>query len=381
MQQREEFETVMYRQRLAHKSWMSAATAEGLTPSAAVEELVWELLITYGEAVQDFEAAREDIYKTAYELATLALADTAIEQIMQVYRDHLLDAMMDACEKDSREEYRTLVSFANVVSSAFCEAHSDLLKKTIRHNRAESLSGEFKLAKQIQSHLLPKVIPNIPGFDFAGKLVPAEELGGDYWSIKHYQDDGVVTMKLADITGHGVAAATLVAAVKFISGSYYRACKSAAEVIWQTNRVLTKETPYDVLVTMAYGWLRPATYELTVVNAGHEPVFVCREDTCEDIPPTGPVLGVSEDVEYTERTYLLAKNHVVFFGSDGITEAGIGEPFGMERLKKLVTSHAHLTASQIADKVVDTVKAYANPPHDDISLLVVKVTGDGPESK
>lgn len=380
MKTRETLETIMYRQKRAYKAWMSAAAARGLTQSAEAEELVWEILVTYGEAVEDLDQAREDVYKTAYELGTLALADTSIVLILEVYRDCLLDAMMDSAGDKCKEEYRTLVGFANLLSSAFCEAHSDLLKKTIRHNRAESLSGEFKLAKQIQRHLLPKVIPDIPGFDFAGRLVAAEEVGGDYWSIKHYPDDGVVTMKLVDISGHGVAAATLVAAVKFISGSYYRGSESAAEVMRQTNRVLTKETPYDVLVTMAYGWLRPETYELTVVNAGHEPVFVCRENVCEDIPPTGPVLGVDEHVEYQERTYRLGKNDVVFFGSDGITEAGIGEPFGMERLKKLVMENANLTASEIADKVVETVTAYAQPPHDDISLLVVKVTGDGPES-
>lgn len=380
MQPRDKFETIMYRQKRAYKAWMSKAVMRDSRPSAEAAELVWEMLVSYGEALEDLARAREDIYKTAYELATLALSDTSIEVIMEIYRDCLLNAMMDAAGKNGGEEYRTLVGFANVISTAFCEAHSDLLKKTIRHNRAESLSSELKLAKQIQRHLLPKMIPDIPGFDFAGRLVAAEELGGDYWSIKYYKDDGVVTMKLADISGHGVAAATLVAAVKFISGSYYRRSESPAEVMWQTNRVLTLETPYDVLVTMVYGWLRPETYELTIVNAGHAPVFVCRDNTCVDVPPTGPVLGVSESVEYKEEAYNLGKNDLVFFGSDGITEAGIGEPFGLERLKKLVMDNAHSTADEIADKVVETVTAYAQPPHDDISLLVVKVTGDRPES-
>lgn len=370
------FETLLYHQRRAHKAWMGRATLQQHAPSDEAAELVWELLVTYGEAVEDFDSAREDITKTAYELAGLVLGELSIGQVFEIYRDSLLDAMMDFAIGSVGAQCRTLVYFSNCLSSAFCEAHSDLLKRTIRHNRAESLSNELRLAKSIQSHLLPKVIPQIPGFEFAGRLLPADEVGGDYWSIKHYPEDGVVTMKLADISGHGVAAATLVAAVKFISGGYYRGADSAADVMRHTNRVLTRETPHDVLVTMVYGWLRPESFELTLVNAGHAPVFVCRENECADVPATGPVLGVSETVEYEEKVFRLTKDDIVFFGSDGITEAGIGEPFGTERLKKLVAANAGKCADEIADTVVRTVTEYARHPHDDISLLVVKVTGE-----
>jgi len=236
----------------------------------------------------------------------------------------------------------------------------------------------MRLAKRIQMHLLPKAIPEIPGFDFAGRLVPAEEIGGDYWSVKYKKDGGIVTLKLADITGHGVAAATLVAAVKFISGGFYQGSTSAAEVMKKTNRVLTIETPRDILVTMVYGWLRPETFELTLVNAGHSPVFLCRGDTCSDIAPTGPVLGVAEDTDYTEERFRLGKGDILFFGSDGITEAGITEPFGIDRLKQVVMQNARLSADEIADGVVQAVTDYVQKPHDDVSLLVVKVTSDAP---
>ena len=380
MTAREEFESIMYHQKLAHKAWARKALLRGSPPTDEESELVWELLIDYSEAVADFGTHREDIYKTAYELAKLALSHARIDEVYEIYRDSLLDAMMDHTAKDSVEQYQALVRFANVVSTALCEAHSDVLKKTIRHGRAESVSHELKLAKQIQMHLLPKVIPVIPGFDFAGRLIPAAEVGGDYWSIKYYKEDDIVTMKLADISGHGIAAATLVAAVKFISGGYYQGSSTAAEVMNKTNRVLTRETPHDILITMVYGWLRPKEYELTIVNAGHEPVFLCHEHTCMDIPPTGPVLGVTEVAEYDEKTFKLNRGDIIFFGSDGITEAGVGRQFGTDRLKTLVAENAHLSADEIADTVVRTVIEHSQVTHDDISLLVVKVTGEPPEN-
>ncbi len=369
----EKFETLVYQQKRAHKAWMAEVVKRGEKPSRTADGLVWELLLSYGEAIRDFEDAREDIYKTAYELASLILEKNADIGLMRdLYRDSLIDAIIDTSDTDTPCDCRTVVHFANLMSTAFSEAWADALKKTIRHNRAESLSNELRVAKAIQRHLLPRVIPQIPGFDFAGRLVPAQEVGGDYWSVKYYKDDGIVTLKLADISGHGIAAATLVAAVKFISGGYYKGSTSASEVVWQTNRVLAKETPYDIMVTMAYGWLRPATRKLSIVNAGHEPVFLCREDLCIDFLPTGPVLGVQE-ADYGETEIDLKKNDILFFGSDGIIEAGLTEPFGLGRLKELVIRNSKLTADDLADRVVQTVSDYAGQPHDDISLLVVKV--------
>ena len=370
----EKFETLVYQQKRAHKAWMGEVVKRGEKPSPTADGLVWELLLSYGESARGFEDAREDIYKTAYELASIVLDHLDEGRMTYLYRDCLLDAIIDTSDEGPPCDCRTLVHFANIVSTAFSEARADTLKKTIRHNRAENLSNELRVAKAIQKHLLPRVIPEIPGFQFAGRLVPAEEVGGDYWSIKYWKDDGIVTLKLADISGHGVAAATLVAAVKFISGGYYRGSESASEVIRQTNRVLAKETPHDIIVSMVYGWLRPETRQLTIVNAGHEPVFMCREDLCIDFHPTGPVLGVTE-ADYTETDIQLVKNDIVFFGSDGITEAGITEPFGTERLKELVIRNSRLSADALADKVIQTVSDYAGQPHDDISLVVVKVTG------
>lgn len=366
------YETLIYQQKRAHKAWTSRVTKRGESPSPQVDELVWELLLSYGETARDFDNTDEDIYKTAYELAGLVLTRMDIGHLTDLYRDCLIDAIIDTSDPAAPNDCRPLVHFTNVISSAFSEANSDILKKTIRHNRAESLSNELRVAKAIQKHLLPREIPIIPGYEFAGRLVPAQEVGGDYWSIKYYRDDGIVTMKLADISGHGVAAATLVAAVKFISGGYYRGSESPAEVMRQTNRVLAKETPYDIIISMVYGWLQPETRGLRIVNAGHEPVFICREGLCIDIYPTGPVLGVTEAI-YEETFVQLQKDDTVFFGSDGIIEAGITEPFGVERLKELVLRNAALNADELADSVIQAVTDYAGQPHDDISLLVVKV--------
>ncbi len=368
-----------YRRKKAHTQWRSALESRGFPPSEEASKLVWTMMVAYAESSDAFEKELDGIYKTAYELASLLISDMPMKRIWGLYRDRLVDAVIQADGPERNNLVKTL-AFANTLSSAYAEAQADLLRKQCLYSRAESISRELRIAKRIQTHLLPKRIPDIPGFQFAGRLLPADEVGGDYWSVKHKTEDDRVTLKLADITGHGVAAATLVAAVKFISGGYYQGAASAAEVMKKTNRVLTIETPHEILVTMVYGWLHPSTRELTLVNAGHSPVYVCTQNTCIDVPATGPVLGISETADYQEITYNLHENDIVFFGSDGITDAGTTNPFGAERLKSVITDNVSRSAEEIADAVVTAVKDYAPKPHDDVSLLVVKVTDDAQSS-
>lgn len=368
-----------YRRKQAHTDWREALAQRGFPPTDEASGLVWTMMVAYSEAPESLGRMADDIHKTAYELATLLLPDMPMKRIWGLYRDRVVDAVIKS-DGNAGGQYVKLLAFANTLSSAYAEAQADLLRKQCLHSRAESISRELRIAKRIQTHLLPKQIPDIPGFQFAGRLIPADEVGGDYWSVKYKPEDDIVTLKLADITGHGVAAATLVAAVKFISGGYYQGAASAAEVMQKTNRVLTIETPHEILVTMVYGWLCPSTRELTLVNAGHSPVFVCAENACTDVPVTGPVLGISETAEYTEIKFRLKENDVVFFGSDGITDAGTIRPFGTERLKTVINENVSRSAEEIADAVVKAVTDYVPRPHDDVSLLVVKVTGDARDS-
>lgn len=368
-------EAVLYEQKKALQTWRGVVARLGYSVTPEMEELAWELLLLYGDvlAAPSVETD-EDVYKAAYDLAQRSLDHFDLTTVKRLFRDQLLEAVLRQSTAQGDVANRA-IRFANLLSDAYSEANSDLLRKTIRHQRAERLSDELRTAKRIQQHLLPRTMPVIPGFEFAGRLVPAAEVGGDYWSVKHYPEDGIVTMKLADISGHGIAAATLVAAVKFVSGGYYRSAPTAAKVIEYTNRVLVRETPTEVLVTMVYAWLKPQSREIVIVNAGHEPVFICKKDRCIDIPPTGPLLGVTE-ADYDEIVMDMDPGDVLFFGSDGLSEAGVGEPFGIPRLKELVVANREKSAQEIGDIIMSAVTEHEAAPHDDMSLLIVRCLPD-----
>lgn len=236
----------------------------------------------------------------------------------------------------------------------------------------DAFHEELHGAKEVQQRLLPRMVPTVPGFDFAGRYAAAGQIGGDYWSVKYYREEDIVTCKLADVTGHGIGAAILMAAVKFVSGVLFRHSPSPSAVMERTNHSLLRETSPDKLVTMIYAWVYPKTRRVRLVNAGHAPAFLCRvSGAIEDIAPTGPLLGLIE-TQYEEKIVTLAPGDLLFFCSDGVAEAGDPRQFGEERVKEIVREHRQERADAIADAVFHAAATCCGPPRDDMSLLVIK---------
>ncbi|HET6387595.1 MAG TPA: SpoIIE family protein phosphatase [Armatimonadota bacterium] len=236
------------------------------------------------------------------------------------------------------------------------------------------LDAELRLAKKIQQQMLPRVAPNIPGLQVYGTLRSATDVGGDYWSVKYYKADNRATMKLADVTGHGIAAALLVPAVKFVSGGFYRGAESPEWVMERTNHVLVKETPVEILVSMVYAWYKTDQRMLSVVNAGHSPVILVHNAEIIDIPPTGPVLGLVE-VDYECVDFKLVPGDLFFSCSDGVTESRIGDHrFGEDSVKEIVLSHRKRPLAEIAAAVLTASSEPGSFRADDRSILLARAS-------
>jgi serine phosphatase RsbU (regulator of sigma subunit) len=125
---------------------------------------------------------------------------------------------------------------------------------------------------------------------------------------------------------------------------------------------------------MIYVWLYPLSKEATVVNAGHEPFFICRADgRIEDIPPTGLVLGLME-TRYAETRVRFEPGDLLFSCSDGITAAASGQSMGVGRVKELVAAHAAQPAATLVHRVLDAALRFYGTPKDDMSLIALKRT-------
>ncbi|MBW3621889.1 MAG: serine/threonine-protein phosphatase [Armatimonadetes bacterium] len=354
------------------EGWQAALPESVPAPDERVYRYMRELsFLSRDFFAQADEFLENDIRACARALAMYLLDGKDKRDWIIGYRDALQTSILRHVRLSPNVTGK-IARFLDAVTDEFWSAYSDQFRLKVRQQQRETLTQELRLAKEIQARLLPKRVPPVPGFDIEGRLIPASEVGGDYWSCKYYEQDGIVTVKLADIAGHGIAAAMLVSAVKFISGGWYRGADSAADVIENTNRVLVKETPADILVTMFYGWLRPEERTIDIVNAGHHPILFCRSENIQEIPPTGPVLGLIQS-QFKEERYQLETGDVIFCCSDGVIEARRQEPFGTERLKEVLRRHRDLSAGEQCDAVIHAVTRFAGQPQDDISMIAIRV--------
>lgn len=308
-----------------------------------------------------------ELEQEAYRLAAHLEPQIGREATLRLVRDGLAQGLNAHAEGRLEEVELILLR----VTDAAWRAHADALQETIHRQQQERYQQELTLAKRIQERLLPRSVPEIAGFDIAGRVQPAAEVGGDYWSCRYYPEDDIVTLKLADVTGHGIAAATLVAAVKFISGGYYRGSKTAAQVIERTNHVLVRDTPHEIMVPMFYGWLYPNSSEMTVVNAGHSPVLHYHRGRFCHIPASGPALGMM-DARFREIRLTLDPGDIFVTCSDGVTEPSAEMALGTEWVERQVAANASLPAAGLVDALIENALKVYGTARDDMSVLVVK---------
>jgi sigma-B regulation protein RsbU (phosphoserine phosphatase) len=235
---------------------------------------------------------------------------------------------------------------------------------------------EIAEARAIQEKLLPREIPQMPGYEIATAWQSARLVGGDYFDILPL-DDKTLGICIADVAGKGMPAALLMsnlqAAVRGLSS-----LSIAPDLLCsRLNSIVYRNTESDRFITFFYAHLDGSTRRLAYVNAGHNAPFVVRSDgSHERLREGGAVLGVFAGRNYeTGSAQLSAGDRVILF-TDGVTEAcnPAGEEFGEARLLRLLEDHRTLSANELQAKIIAVVAEFSGSRwQDDATLLVLAV--------
>jgi len=239
---------------------------------------------------------------------------------------------------------------------------------------------QFAAAREIQQRLFPHAPPHIPGLEFAGASNPAESAGGDYFDYLPLPG-GAIGLVVADVSGHGVASAMLMAEARAYLRLLSRDVGDPGLLLTAANRALSEDLGKDRYITMVLVRVDPVARRIQYASAGHPEAILFAPDgrPRASLRRTGPPLGRRPDAVYVSSAeQWLEPGDSLLLVTDGIDEAldpTGNECFGMERAGEVVRACAHRPAADLVRELLAAVRAHSAPkaPDDDLTTLVMRV--------
>jgi sigma-B regulation protein RsbU (phosphoserine phosphatase) len=235
---------------------------------------------------------------------------------------------------------------------------------------------EIGEAKAIQEKLLPREIPQMPGYEVASAWQSARLVGGDYFDILPL-DEKTLGLCIADVAGKGMPAALLMSNLQAAVRGLASLSVGPDLLCRRLNSLIYRNTANDRFITFFYAQLDGPRRRLAYVNAGHNAPFVLRSNgSHERLRDGGTVLGVFASPDYELGSAQLSPGDRVVLFTDGVTEAcnGAGEEFGEARLLRLLEDHRALSADDLQAKILAAAGEFSGGRwQDDATLLVLAV--------
>ncbi|MBI2976366.1 MAG: SpoIIE family protein phosphatase [Chloroflexi bacterium] len=242
----------------------------------------------------------------------------------------------------------------------------------------EKLEHELEIAATLQQNLLPSRFPDVPGWSFAGRNVPARTIGGDLFDVLQVDDDHVGLL-MADVSDKSIHAALFMAVTRSLFLPESRRSLSPRAVALAVHHwLLEVSSDANMFVTAFYGVLNPGTGQLRYVRAGQDrPLWIRRgQEAFTQLDAEGRFLGMLEELDLEEREVTLSPGDVLLLYSDGVPDAVNAEKvnYGLERLARLLDARRGDTAQGICDSVFKDVFDFRGEAEafDDITVLVAK---------
>lgn len=237
------------------------------------------------------------------------------------------------------------------------------------------MQEEVRLANQIQMNLMPAEPPVVEGYELAGRTIPAQTVGGDFFDYQPLES-GELAFAVADVQGKGLPASLLMASVQAMLRSQADVGVDIESTVERANRLLNHRVETGTFVTLFYGRLHAERNLVTFVNAGHDPPLLRRSGSVREVSEGGLVLGVMASARYEAATVELRPGDLLVFYSDGVTEAmnESGETFGVQRLHGVVEEAGGGSAADVRDRILDRVRTFAGDAEqsDDLTVLVLR---------
>jgi len=305
----------------------------------------------------------------------IAAPIAALEQKVSEVGRGDLDARIDV--SDTTLEIRRLAQTFNTMTA---DLRANVQRLAVEKAARQRIERDMDIAREIQQGLLPTSKPELPGYEIAGWSKPADKTGGDYYDWQTLPD-GRLAVMIADVTGHGIGPALLMAVCRAYARASVPNVDPLRAAIVQLNRLVSHDFVDGRFVTFAVAILSPDHDEIELLSAGHGPSLVCRRagGAIEEFEGDGLPLGIVPEEEFTEpRRVRMAVGDTLFMVTDGFMEAhnAAGDQFGISRLSASLAAHADGPIAEIVTRIDSEVRAFAGtqPQADDMTAVIIRRT-------
>ena len=344
---------------------------EDATDTVRISRTIIRKVMESKEAILSADAANDDRFELSQSIADFRIRSMMCAPLVDSEGNSLGALQIDTLNQRQRfqaEDLELLVSTASQASIAIQKAqlHEAVLKQ-------KEVERDMQVARDVQRGFLPDRSPDIAGYEFFDYYEPTEQVGGDYFDFLHLPD-GRLAVVVADVVGHGIAAALLMAKLSAETRNALYSEPTPADAVTHLNERLA-QLNIQRFVTLICVVLDPRSHTAVIVNAGHMAPLWRRagggvEQPGEEL--AGIPLGITNGISYRQTEIGLAAGDTLMLFTDGIHESidASGAFYSIDRLR---THMAEKGASPalVGQYVIDDVRRFLGraPQNDDMCLV------------
>ncbi len=356
--------------------WIKTRKARDETETVRISRTILNRVISGGEAILSFDAMEDSRFNSSESIADFSIKSMICAPLGDASGNMFGAIQIDSTQGRGQFAEDDIDLLAGVAAQAgILITNAQMHERELRQREVEQ---DLKLATDVQKAFLPQKPPNSPGFEVDSFYRAANHIGGDYYDYIHLAD-GRVAVVVADVVGHGVAAAMymakLSAETRFCLAGEPDVAKAVEKL---NNRMSVLEV--ERFVTLLLVVLDPACDEVTIVNAGHMPPILRRGSDgqiCEPGDEQGGLpIAIDTDMDYESVSVSFGTGDMLLMYTDGINEAMDCDDneFGIDTIRRLAAENG--ADQSIKDRIIDAVLRHIGdaPPFDDMCLVVVHRT-------
>jgi phosphoserine phosphatase RsbU/P len=263
------------------------------------------------------------------------------------------------------------------------------------------MEENLRMAREVQLAMLLQQYPTFPrnvppeqsAFQFAHRYLPAESIGGDFFSVSTLSDKEVGVF-ICDVTGHGVRSSLVTAMIRALVEELKPLANDPGMFLRKLNSdlfTILKNTGSPMLTTAFYLVANWETRVMRFANAGHpKPLLVSRSENKIELlrnasGKSQPALGLFDDPPYQTTEIMLAPNDLVMLFTDGLYEVqGPNEElYSQERLVVDASGRLQKPAGQLFDELLEAIRAFSidHEFSDDVCLVGMEFVPPTPQQK